>query len=474
MNISQLIKMKKIIILSAFLTCVIFVTFAQGSLRLPAIISNHAVLQQSADVKLWGWAPASSPVKISCSWNPTDTVYTTPTKDWKWIATVKTPKAGGPYTITFLSDNQKITINDVLIGEVWLCSGQSNMEYNFNWGKVLDAGDAVAKSANKELRFFQLSHKYNNFPQTDCDGEWKISSPETVVNMSVAGYFFGKKLNETTKAPVGLIASYWGGTSVQVWTPSEVFNQDADLKKAADNLTPVQWSPVEPSVIYNAMIYPFVNYRIAGTIWYQGEGNTDQPLEYGKLFAGLIKSWRAEFQNEFPFYFVQIAPWRGYAGLSGALLREQQESVLNLPKTGMIVIGDLVNDITDIHPKIKKEVGNRLANLVLKEQYGMNKLQPYFPRFANFTTKKNKAIVKVTSVGKLSCKDKTVNSFQLAGEDKVFYPATAVIEKDGSVALTSKQVKSPVAVRYCFTNDGMPNLFDVNGLPLMPFRTDKW
>jgi sialate O-acetylesterase len=441
---------------------------------LPAIISNHAVLQQSSDVQLWGWAPSTSPVKISCSWNPTDTVSVTPAKDWTWITSVRTPKAGGPYTITFCSDKQKIIINDILIGEVWLCSGQSNMEYNFTWAKVLDAGDAVAQSANNEIRFFQLSHKYDNFPQTNSDGEWKVSAPETVMNMSVAGYFFGKKINETTKSPVGLIASYWGGTNVQAWTPKDVFDRDLDLKKAADDFKPVSWAPVEPSVIYNAMIYPILNYKISGTIWYQGESNTDQPKEYGKLFAGLIKGWREKFNNDFPFYFVQIAPWKGYGGISAALLREQQEATLSLPKTGMIVVGDLVNDITDIHPRIKREVALRLANMVLKEQYGLTGLQPYFPRFAKMTIQKNKAYITVTSIGKLNCKEKSIKSFQIAGSDKVFYPAIAGIEKNGSIMLYSKMVKNPVAVRYCFINDGMPNLFDVNSLPLIPFRTDNW
>lgn len=460
-------------ILPIFLVCISFVAFAQSSLRLPAIISNHAVLQQSTDVKLWGWAPSTSPVKISCSWNPTDTVFTTPAKDWTWITSVKTPKSGGPYTITFISDKQKIVIDDILIGEVWMCTGQSNMEFNFTWG-VKDAGDAVAKSANNAIRFFQVARQYNNFPQTNCQGEWKISSPKTVENMSVIGYFFGKKINSMTKAPVGLIASYWGGTCVQSWTPGEVFNKDTELKNDADNLTPVSWAPVAPSVLYNSMIYPIINYRIAGAIWYQGEGNTEQPQVYGKLFEGMIKGWREKMQSELPFYFVQIAPWNGYGGLSGALLREQQETALAQPKTGMVVVGDLVDDLTNIHPKIKQEVGNRLANMVLREQYGFTALQPYFPHFAKLSVQKNKANITVASIGKLSCKEKSIKSFQLAGNDKIFYPATAMVEKNGSITLTSKMVKIPVAVRYCFTNDGVPNLFDVNGLPLIPFRTDKW
>jgi sialate O-acetylesterase len=465
--------MKKIFII--ILSLIGMNVSAQWAFRLPAIISNHAVFQQSADIKLWGWGQSGSTVKIICSWNPMDTVKTEPCKNWKWETMVRTPKAGGPYTITFISSTQKVVISDILIGEVWLCSGQSNMEYAFNWqAGVLDAPDEVSQSTNNELRFFQLSHRYSNFPVENSDGEWKISSPESTPSMSVAGYFFGKKLNQTLKEPVGLIASYWGGTNIQNWTPSEVYQKDSELKKAADDLSPVNWAPMEPSVLYNSMIYPLINYRIAGAIWYQGEGNTEKPEYYGKLFEALITSWRKVFNNDIPFYFVQIAPWNGYSGISGALLREQQESVLKLPKTGMISVADLVDNISDIHPRIKKEVGMRLVNLALAEHYGVKGLQPYSPKYESHSIKENKIVLKIKSLQKLVCKAKNPANFQIAGVDKKFFPAIAKIEKDGIVVVWSKNVKNPVAVRYCFTNDAMPDLFDVNGLPLIPFRTDNW
>lgn len=447
---------------------------AQWGMRLPAIISNHAVLQQSADVKLWGWAQSGNTVKISCSWNPTDTVKAEPRKDWTWDAIVKTPKAGGPYTITFISSTQKVVIEDILIGEVWLCSGQSNMEYAFNWeSKPIDVGDEVANSANNQLRFFQLSHTYSIYPKENSDGEWKVSSPETTPSMSVAGYFFGKKLNQTMKVPVGMIASYWGGTNVQSWIPKAVFDNNAELKKLAEDTNPVNWAPTAPSVLYNSMLYPLENYKIAGAIWYQGEGNTGEPQNYGKLFEGLITGWRNAFNNDFPFYFVQIAPWNGYWKNSAAYLREQQASVLSLPKTGMVCVGDLVDDIKDIHPRIKKEVGMRLVNLALKEQYGMADIKPYHPKFKGFSVVKNKVNLQFVTTGKLTSKAKLPANFQLAGADNQFYNAVAKIEKDGSVTLTCKEIKAPVNVRYCFTNDAMPDIFDANGLPLLPFRTDK-
>ena len=186
----------------------------------------------------------------------------------------------------------------------------------------------------------------------------------------------------------------------------------------------------------------------------------------------MIYSWRKLFQKDFPFYYVQIAPFK-CEGLGWALLREQQESALVVPKTGMISVGDLVPDITDIHPKKKAEVGIRLANLALKEQYGFTDLQPYFPKFASLKINKDKAIITVTSAGRLSSNGKEITSFQIAGEEKVFYPARAIVDKDGKIVVVSQKVSYPIAVRYCFSNDQTPNLFDVNGLPLLPFRTDK-
>ncbi|MDP4206941.1 MAG: sialate O-acetylesterase, partial [Bacteroidota bacterium] len=204
------------------------------------------------------------------------------------------------------------------------------------------------------------------------------------------------------------------------------------------------------------------------------QGSKEESADYGKLFAGLITGWREVFHNDFPFYFVQIAPWTGYAGLDGALLREQQDLTLSVPKTAMVVVGDLVDDVKDVHPKKKYEVADRLANIALKEQYGIENLQPYSPRFANLMIKGNKAIVTINSVGKLNSKAKTIQGFQIAGADKTFYPAKAIIEKDGRIQLISEKVQKPVAVRYCFSNEAMPDLFDTNKLPLAPFRTDKW
>lgn len=451
-----------------FLT--VFHSWGQLPLRLPSILSNHAVLQQNAEVKLWGWGPGGMKVAIVCSWNVQDTVWTKVTAECDWKAVVRTPSESGPYSIRFICEKQQIEISDILLGEVWLCSGQSNMEFKTMW-------DVEPEQSwnNNEIRFFQVNKSYNRFPQTDCEGEWIICNKETIAEFSAVGYFFGEMLNKQLSTPVGLVGSFWGGTCIQPWMPKEIFSRDAEFRKLGENIEPYGWAPEGASVLYNAMIFPIADYKIAGVIWYQGEANVVRgPETYSKLFTAMIWEWRKAFSSDFPFYFVQIAPWNGYAGIDAAYLREQQELALEMPNTGMISVADLVEDVSNIHPRKKRAVGERLANLALKEQYGQTALQPYSPHFNQLMIKGNKAFVSVTSIGKLRSEGPEIKSFQMAGADRQFYPATATLEKDGRIQLVSSNVKNPVAVRYCFTNDATSNLFDVNNMPLLPFRTDKW
>ncbi len=457
---------------------------AQAPLRLPAIISDHAVLQQSANVKLWGWGPGSHKVAIIGGWNTSDTVYAKIGADFTWETTVKTPKGGDKtYNIEFLCGKQKLIINDILLGEVWLCGGQSNMEYSFNWGGVSDAGDTLNVFNNKQIRLFKVAMSYyEKYPQSNCKGEWKVCNPTTAKDFSAVGYFFGKYLQEALKTPIGLIGSYQGATCIQTWCPKELFDDDTEQQRINESEPINGWIPEAPSLLYNSMIFPLAPYSLSGVIWYQGESNIfNSYMTYSKVFSGMIKSWRKLFKTALPFYFVQIAPFspregeKNYIAPNAALLREQQEATLNVPGTGMVNIGDLViNDVNDIHPKAKAGVGKRLANLALKEIYNIDNIQPYFPRFSSYTVSRNKVIIKVSSIGKLSCNEREIKSFQIAGNDKVFHPAEAIIDKEANIVVFSRKVPEPVAVRYCFTNDQIPNLFDVNGLPLLPFRTDIW
>lgn len=449
-------------------------TSAQLPLRLPSILSDHAVLQQNTKVKVWGWGPGSMKVAIVCSWNKTDTVFAAIGADCDWEATINTPVAGGSHSIAFICGKQKITIEDIVLGEVWLCSGQSNMEYNMKWG-VADAGDALSNCKNNEIRFFKVGQSYDKYPQTNCTGAWEVCDENSLSTFSAVGYFFGRRLNDQLNVPVGLIGSYWGGTCIQAWMPAEAFNKNQELRKTTENIEPYGWAPKGATILYNAMIHPITPYRIAGTIWYQGEANVASESNlYNQLFTGFIEGWRNAFQNNFPVYFVQIAPCNYYDGIKAAYLREQQESGLKLSRTGMISVADLVDDVTNIHPNKKRAVGERLSNLALKEQYGKGELQPYSPHFDRMTVKGNKVFISVISLAKLSSNGQKITNFQLAGADQRFYPASASIEKDGSILVTSPNIKTPEAVRYCFLNEAIPNLFDSNKLPLLPFRTDNW
>ena len=449
--------------------------FAQNSeIIFPAIISDHAVMQRNSAVKLWGWCPSARDLKIVCSWTPNDTVFVSSGKSCYWETFVNTPKEEGPHSIRFYGWENTLLeeIKDILMGETWLCSGQSNMEYNFN-SRVSDAGDITKALDNKKIRFFKVPRGFSKYPVERIEGKWEVCSPETYKDFSAVGFFFGQHLNEALNVPVGLIGSYWGGTSIEPWIDEFMYNHEKELFVKSQKQK-AGWAPTANSALYNEMIYPVTNYTIAGVIWYQGEANNERASDYGALLNGMIRGWRNAFHYFLPFYFVQIAPWSGYAAKNAAYLREQQADVASyLTNTGMVVVGDLVDDVTDIHPSRKKQVGVRLANMALTKTYGKNELQPYSPTLKSFKIDGSKVVVTTTAIGKLSCNDKTINHFEVVDKEGNLYPATAKLLKNGDISVSSGQVKEPAGVRYCFTNDAIPNLFDTNGLPLAPFRTDK-
>ena len=464
--------MKKFVLpLILILTSSTFLT-AKADVRLPAIIGSHMVLQQNSDVNIWGWCISGEKIKITTGWD-TATYNTIGTSGAKWNIKIKTPTAGGPYTLT-INGNNKIILEDILIGEVWDCSGQSNMEMNYNWG-IKEYTSDVANATNKSIRFFHIPNLTADYPQDDTKGSWVVCNPDDMKQFSLAGYFFGQKLQEELSVPVGLIEASWGGTPAEVWTPKDSIENNPILKEAAKRLTTSDRWPINPAATFNAMINPITNFNIAGVIWYQGESNTGTASTYHELFSTMITSWRKAWKKDFPFYFVQIAPFAGYGNnISGDLLQEAQTQTLSLNNTGMVVIHDLVTDVNNIHPRDKKDVGYRLADLALSETYGKTNFQYKYPMYKSMEIEKGKIRIDFTNADNgLKIKGDTIKEFYIAGADKIFMPALAKIEGN-SVIIWNKNIKTPVAVRFGFTNSSIPNLYNKEGMPVNIFRTDDW
>ena len=465
--------MKKNLLASALLSFLLINAFtALADVRLPAIIGNHMVLQQATEVKLWGWCEPEEKIRITTTWDTT-TYRATGSPHAKWEARIKTPAGGGPHTIT-INGNNKIVLEDVLIGEVWLGSGQSNMEMNYSWGVKEYKADMEA-AGNKNIRFFHIPRLSADYPQDDTKGKWVVCTPEEAGKFSLVAYFFGRQLHQALNVPVGLIASSWGGTPAEVWTPADTIQKHTPLKEAAARLEPRPWWPILPGLTYNAMIHPITSYTIAGALWYQGEANVGAAANYKELLPALIASWRKAWGKELPFYYVQIAPFAGYGNsTSSALLREAQATVLRVPHTGMVVTHDLVDDINDIHPKIKKEVGHRLAANALAQTYGKSGVAYRSPLYKSIRVEKDRVRIYFEGADKgLVSKGGALTDFYIAGDDKVFVKADARIDGN-TVLVSSKSVKKPVAVRFGFTNAAMPNLYSKEGLPVAIFRTDDW
>jgi len=429
------------------------------------------VLQQSSAQKIWGWANPLEKVFVTTSWdNKTDSVIVPP--DAGWNITVHTPAAGGPYTITIRGANT-ITLQNVLIGEVWVCSGQSNMEMSYSWGMPLMKED-VPKAYNNNIRFFTVAKASSDYPQDDCKGAWAVSDSNTVKTFSTAAYYFGKRLNAELNIPIGLINTSWGATSAEVWTPEATVNADPILKQVATRLGVNPYCPIKPGCVYNTMISPLLNYNIAGAIWYQGETNTGTAATYKQLFTSMITAWRTAWNKDLPFYYVQIAPFTYGNNYNSAILREQQTQTLQLANTGMVVITDITGDTTDIHPKNKRDVGYRLAGWALAETYNKQGLVYKNALYKSMEVKDGNIIISFSNAdGGLTSKDGPVKQLLIAGADKVFYSAQAEIKGD-KLVVHSAAVKQPVAVRYSFTNTSIGNLFGPGGLPVNQFRTDDW
>jgi sialate O-acetylesterase len=446
----------------------IFLQFSRANISLPEIFSDNMVLQQNSFVTIWGWAKTGETIVMKADWMDKEMSTLTDTEG-NWKITIKTPSAGGPFNI-HLKGHNEIILKNVLIGEVWLCSGQSNMEMSAQSG--ITNGEEEIKNANwPEIRFYTVGTATSHYPQDHLTGKWTVCTPDEMSTFSAIGYFFARKLNKELGVPIGVINSSWGGTPAEAWMPEEVIQKDDFLHEAASKQKPVPWGPVAPAMIYNAMISPLTPFHIAGVVWYQGEANTINAYVYKEMLSALIRSWRNKWGYDFPFYYAQIAPYKYGKPFEGVEVRDAQRRALDVPNTGMAVISDLC-DTLNIHPKNKQDAALRLANIALNRYYRKTIPEDSGPLFRDMIIEKNKAIVSFDHSEGLHVvgAGARLTYFEIAGEDKVFYPADAKI-KDQKVVVQSKNVKIPVAVRFAWTNTAVPNLFNGANLPASCFIT---
>ena len=459
-----------------------------ADVRLPKVLGSNMVLQRESEARIWGWAEAGEEVQITGDWlDASQKVQADAAGNWQ--VRMKTGEAGGPHTLTIAGKN-RITLDQILFGEVWIASGQSNMEMppvrvSGAYTGINNAAEEVAAAGYPQIRLFQVGNFSSKDPLDDVQPgismygippsacQWQACSPETIRTFSSTAYFFARELHTQLNVPIGIIDSSWGGTSAEAWTPAaglKALNFTTELQQA-DSL-PQQAGKKIPTRLYNGMIHPLRNFKIRGVVWYQGEGNTRRADKYHQLFSTMIGEWRTAFGHQFPFYFVQIAPFN-YRGVNAAYLREAQLATMSLPKSGMVVTMDIGHP-TDIHPKNKQAVGRRLALWALANDYDRDVVYSG-PIHAETAFREGKARVKFRHTGNgLATRDgKPPSHFEIAGADKIFYPAIAVVDGD-ELSVSSTKVAEPTAVRYAFTSGAMPNLMNQEGLPASSFRTDNW
>ena len=462
-----------------------FVAFSlQAAIKLPALIGSNMVLQRNATPNIWGKADPQSKVTVTTSWNKQ--IYNvTADKDGHWLVKVNTPDAGGPYTIT-IREKETIVLKNVLIGEVWISSGQSNMEMpvrGFGYQPNENCVQTIMEAPQYPgIRMFTVQKTSVDTPLDTCRGDWQLSTPESVGSFSATAYYFAKNLNKVLNIPIGIITTNWGGSAIEAWMTQESLNAMDGLNmplisaRTADNQ--------KVAVLYNGMIAPIKNYTAKGFIWYQGESNRDNYQDYAKLMQGMLKLWRADWKDEkMPFYYAQLAPYiyEGVNGYSLAVMWEQQFKALKMiPYSGMATTTD-IGDAACIHPARKEMVGMRLAMIALQNDYAIKGLPASSTYCESVEYKDGKVIVQVNSLGEggdlntLNAFNQKIDGFEVAGADQKFYPAKgSIVWYQSKIELKSDSVASPVAVRYNFHNVPVGTVQTIGAQPLLPFRSDNW
>ena len=474
--------MRKVI----FLLLLLCAASLQAKVRLPHVIGDNMVLQQNTQARLWGWAKPGKTVKVSVSWS--DITYSAKAgKDGKWLVSVATPAASyTPLSITF-DDGEPTTLHGVLSGEVWVCAGQSNMEMpvrGFGNCPVEGYNQAVTDAVHsKGIHYVKIPSVMSMTPLEDAQCEWRECNPFTVGEASAVGYFFARVMNRTLDVPVGLVMANKGGTRVESWLTRE--NLQRHTTETLDSLEMVKrfsWDYHRPLLWGNGTFNPILNYTVKGILYYQGCSNVGDPgNQYSERLALLASQWREQFGlGEIPFYFVQIAPYYyddDVNGVSGALLREQQQRAASLiPNSALVCTNDLVYpwETQQIHPCQKQPVGERLAFIALNKSYGMHTIMCESPSFKELTISNDTCYVRLQNDYDGISRYEDIQGFEVAGADKVFHPAKAYYYWTKGIIITCDEVKKPVAVRYCFRNFQLGNVANQAGLPLFPFRTDNW
>lgn len=466
------------------LLLLLLATEAGAKIKLPQLLGDYMVLQQQTEARLWGEATPGSTVTIRSSWSPAE-IQTQADPKGFWKTVLPTPSASfHPHTLT-ISDGEPVTLHNLLIGEVWFCSGQSNMEMPLNgfWNcPIRHSNEVIADAGNHPaIRMATIERKGALTPQLYANGEWKISTPENAQSFSATAYFYALALQRTLQVPIGIIQCSWGGSRVEGWLPKEILQtyKDEDLSKAGskDGL-----EYIHPMIMYNGLLSPCIHYTIKGFVWYQGCSNVGKAATYSERLATMVRHWRDLWEEgEIPFYYVEIAPYNyenDSRGISGALLREAQYKAQSLiPNSGMISTNDLVEpyEADQIHPCNKQSVGQRLAFQALNKTYGHKAIAADSPAFKEMTIQGNRVEISFQHADEGFSPWTGITGFEIAGKDKIFHPATATIRQNTrTIIVSSEVVPEPAAVRYGFRNFQPGNLKNHRNLPVIPFRTDTW
>ena len=488
--------MKKIVLSIYCVALLVNIVLAQKTtLQFADPLQSNMVLQQSQPLKVWGRAVPGQQVKIKADWLSNETTVVAGV-DSNFIGIIPMPVAKAndftQHEMSIESNGEKKVINNLLIGDVWFCSGQSNMQFSMK--QIKDSAKENGAANYPNIRLFNAGLNFSTTPINNIHGKWEACTPKTVLGFSAVGYNFGRELYDDLHIPIGLIFSGIGASAAQAFVPQDILVADTMLNRVY--LQPYLNSPkskeiinggfsfekvTRPFLLYNALINPFINLSIKGFCWYQGEANRMERESYTRLTQEMIKSWRHNFaQGNLPFYYVQVAPFfydKPDSTLADyAFFREAQENISRLNNTEMVLTMD-VGEARDLHPKNKKPIGIRLAKTALNRTYGMLDVAYQGPKYDYLSINKNLATVHFKP-GTASSGLETNNGmaplfFTIAGEDKIFYPAEAAVV-DNIITVSSKKVKHPVAVRYAFTNFPVTNLQNKNGFPVVPFRTDDW